>query len=233
MYIDNPDLFEFSSCVDDKGNDTRGMYLVLSESIFYPQGGGQPADQGTISTANTVYEVCDVRNVGAEMRHYIAGDGTEIDLDCAVEMAVNKERRSLNSKYHTAGHLVAAVAEKTFSELQAIKGHQFPGEAYVEFNGVISESDDNLAQIASNVQEVIASNASVSTEEISPKDVFLIAESLPYEIPRDKPLRVCRIEGFFPVPCGGTHVRALEEISSIAIKKYKCKRGKTKIYYEI
>jgi len=233
MYIEYPDLFESSAQVTNHGGDSKGMYLVLNQSLFYPQGGGQPADQGTIIDAYAAYKVFDVRNVDSEVRHYIIDNNQVIHPGCSVTIKIDKDRRILNSKYHTAGHLIAAVVEKTNPELKAIKGHQFPGEAYVEFDGTLSNSDDFLTKITSNVLEFITNNAAVKTEELSPEDITTIAEELPYELPKDKALRVCHIAGFSPIPCGGTHVRTLEDIASLEIKKCKSKKGKTKIYYEV
>lgn len=233
MYIEYPDLFESSAQVTNHGCDSKGMYLVLNQSLFYPQGGGQPADQGIIIAANAAYKIFDVRDVDGEVRHYIIDNNQVIHPCCSVTMKIDKDRRVLNSKYHTAGHLIAAVVEKINPELKATKGHQFPGEAYVEFDGALSNSDDFLAKITSNILAFITNNAAVKTEELSPEDMTMIAEELPYELPKDKVLRVCHIEGFSPVPCGGTHVRTLEDIASLEIKKSKSKKGKTKIYYEV
>jgi alanyl-tRNA synthetase len=233
MYIEYPDLFEQAAQIINCGNDSRGRYLILNQSIFYPQGGGQPADQGEMIANNTVYKVFDVRNVDGEIRHYTTDDIHVIHPGDNIKMKVDKNRRMINSKYHTAGHLIAAVAERVFSELRAIKGHQFPGEAYVEFDGTVSELDDFLHMITTAVKESIASNAIVKIEELSSVDINQIAENLPYILPKDKALRVCHIEGFSPVPCGGTHVRTLKDLIALNIKGYKSKKGKTKIYYEI
>lgn len=233
MYIEYPDLFELSAQVTQHESDAKGMYLVLDQSLFYPQGGGQPADQGKIITANTCYDVFDVRNVDGEIRHYVTCNNTPIHPVDAVTIKIDKERRLLNSKYHTAGHLIAAVVEKENPELTATKGHQFPRESYVEFGGTVSDADNFIAQISSRVSECIASRAAVRTEELNSDYAAIIAQDLPYELPKNKSLRVCHIEGFSPVSCGGTHVNTLEDISSLAIKKCKSKKGKTKIYYEV
>ncbi|HCU07095.1 MAG TPA: hypothetical protein DIC42_05925 [Holosporales bacterium] len=233
MYIEYADLFELPAQVTQHGRDAKGMYLVLNQSLFYPQGGGQPADQGKIITANTCYEVFDVRNVDGEVRHYIVASGVLIHPGEAVTIKIDKERRVLNSKYHTAGHLIAAVIEKQNPDLKAIKGHQFPGEAYVEFDGTVSDADNFVNQINSQVSECIASGPTVKTEELDSVDVATIAQDLPYELPNNKTLRVCHIAGFSPVPCGGTHVSTVEDIASLIIQKCKSKKSKTKIYYEV
>ncbi|MDP3641402.1 MAG: hypothetical protein Q8R43_03095, partial [Alphaproteobacteria bacterium] len=116
---------------------------------------------------------------------------------------------------------------------KAIKGHQFPGEAYVEFDGTVSDADNFVNQINSQVSECIASGPTVKTEELDSVDVATIAQDLPYELPNNKTLRVCHIAGFSPVPCGGTHVSTVEDIASLIIQKCKSKKSKTKIYYEV
>ena len=162
MYIKYPDLFESSAQLNNHGEDSKGMYLVLNQSLFYPQGGGQPADQGGIIGVNADYRVLDVRNVDGEVRHYIIDSNRVIHPGCAISIKIDKDRRMRNSKYHTAGHLIAGVVEKIKPELKAIKGHQFPGEAYVEFDGTISNSDDWLVKMSSMVLELIHKNIDVT-----------------------------------------------------------------------
>ncbi len=231
MYTKHPDLFETKAQIIDHGYDSKGTYLVLNRSIFYPQGGGQPADQGEIIANHIVYKVTNVRNIDGEVRHYIIND-TLISKD-AVTLQVDANRRMINSKYHTAGHLIATIVEKTNEALTAIKGHQFPGEAYVEFNGMVSNPEDFLSQTTKTVTDGINTNASVQIKELSPSDAKAISADRHYEIPQSKTLRACYIEGFSPVPCGGTHVKTLEDIGDIKILKYKSKKGKTKVFYEV
>lgn len=156
------------------------VYFVLNRSFFYPQGGGQKADQGKIITTSACYEVFDVRNVDGELRYYIVDNSTSIHPVEAATIKIDKERRAIISKYHTAGHLVAAVVEKENPELKAIKGMQFIGEAYIEFGGTVSDADNFMAQISSQVSEYIASGAIIKTEVPSSDNVARIAQDLPY-----------------------------------------------------
>lgn len=233
QYLEYPDLFESTARIVQSGVDTRGRYLVLDQSLFYPQGGGQPADQGVITTVHTTYNVDDVRTVDGQIRHYTTDDTRFLHPISQVNITVNQERRLLNSKYHTAGHLIAAVVEQENGGLKAVKGHQFPGEAYVEFIGSISDIDNFLAQIKSKVSACIKSKRVVTTEVLRQDHTHQLAQDLAYELPQIKSLRVCHITGFSPVPCGGTHIKTLNEISLLALNKCKSKKGKTKIHYEV
>jgi Ser-tRNA(Ala) deacylase AlaX len=54
---------------------------------------------------------------------------------------------------------------------------------------------------------------------------------MPYRVPAYKPLRVVQIEGYSPVPCGGTHLRALDELGAVRVRKIKLKGSSTQVGY--
>lgn len=233
LYRDNPDTFQ--SCVQilEHGHDAKGLYVVFDQSLFYPQGGGQPADQGQIITNNTCYDVLDVRHVDGQVRHYLNSDEIRFDVGDNVSIKIDQARRLLNSKYHTSGHLIASVVEQENPLLQAVKGHQFPGQAYVEFIGVVDDAGGFLSQLQAQLSRWLASKAVVETKDLSATDAAIIAKQLPYTLPQKQSMSVCHIAGFPPVPCGGTHVGSLEAIASLTLKQCKSKQGKTKIHYEV
>ena len=106
-----------------------GRSCASPETLFHPQGGGQKADRGTIG-GRAVTHVAHAD--GGEVNHYL--DSTDgLSVGDAVEIAVDAEWRQLNARWHTAGHLIAAVVEKLFPTLQGVAGHHWPGEGRVEF----------------------------------------------------------------------------------------------------
>ena len=228
MYTQHPDMFQTTAQVTHVNRDAKGHYLVLNRSLFYPQGGGQPADQGTIDTAKACYAIFDVRYVHGEVRHYTIDNTIPIYHTGHATINIDRERRTLNSKYHTAGHLIASIVERENPEIKAIKGHQFPGEAYIEFDGTVGDLDHFITQVQSQAFAHISSNSSVKTEEANIDDAAKILQDPSYQ-----PLRVCRILGFPPTPCGGTHVKTLRDLSSLVINRCKNKKGKLRIYYEV
>ena len=233
MHLQQPNSLETPATITAMDTDAKGFYIRLDRTLFYPQGGGQPADQGQIDADNTILQIHDVRRVEGEIRHYVFSEPPIKRVNHKVNIVVDKTRRDINSRYHTAGHLLAAVVEKLSPALQATKGHQFPGEAYVEFHGVIDNATDFLETIQSAVTAQLNRDAFVETKDLKPEDAKRILAALPYALPEDKTLRVCHIEGFPPVPCGGTHVSRLQQIGRVIIKKCKSKKGKTKLSYEV
>ncbi len=212
IYLQDSNVFETAATIVGRGSDYRGVYLILDRTPFYPQGGGQPADQGTIRLEGELKKVTDVRKVEGEIRHYL--EEYLSNFSSEVELVVDRDRRLLNTRYHTAGHLVAAIAEKFSSQIKATKGHQFPGEAYIEFAGMLEDEKSFKEELQALVNEITKTTTTV-------------------EVLEGKPLRKCQIMGFPPVPCGGTHVRDLSQIGPVTIKKCRSKKSKTKISYDL
>ncbi len=214
LYLDHPEWMTYETTLSNTGKDDRGLYLVPKETIFYPQGGGQPSDQGYIEIGEVHINIHFVRQVDSEVRHYV--DFYQLNwINQSVTLHVEEKRRQLNTRYHTAGHLIGCVVESLFPNCKAIKGHQFPREAYVEFEGIINPSEEILETLQRKVSFDTSRNLKVNRLEASDM------------------VRAIEIERYPPVPCGGTHVSELQEIGIVTITKIKPKGGNTKISYGI
>ncbi len=97
--------------------------------MFYPQGGGQPSDEGRIKNDTFETDVIRIIQVGDEIQHYITSAITEVQIGSKVSCVLNQERRMINARYHTAGHLLGNIVEELYPNLKARKGHSFPHEA--------------------------------------------------------------------------------------------------------
>ena len=227
IYLEQPDLHAIEASIVDIGNDERGDYFICNQTIFYPQGGGQPADHGDFIGGNASIFIHDVRFVDGLVRHYASACRGVMSVGQAITMHLNGQRRVLNTRYHSAGHLVAAVVESLSATLQATKGHQFPGEAYVQFAGSLHDKDSFLVSLQDEVNKAIQADSSVVTGQCVGK------EGVSSAMPSDKIQRQCHIDGFSPVPCGGTHVGRLGELGQVVIKGAKNKKGQLKIAYQL
>ncbi|WP_031933774.1 hypothetical protein [Candidatus Hepatobacter penaei] len=90
-----------------------------------------------------------------------------------------------------------------------------------------------VPDLAARMQEALAGheNRRVTTRALQPADVAALPSSL--ALPADKALWVCVIEGFPPVPCGGTHVACVHDIGLIRITSCRIKKGQTKAFYNL
>ncbi len=220
MYLDDTYLFNSEGIIIGGGIDDKGRYLLLTQTIFYPQGGGQPSDQGllTIQSSQKNILIYFVRQVTGEIRHYY-NEETEINwnnqLRC--DLSIEPERRLLNARYHTAAHLLSNIIECCYAQVQAVKGHSFPSEAYVEFKNNTKEMID-LELIERKLDQAISSDLRTKVFE----DKELIGS---------KGLRRIQIGKYIEIPCGGTHVGSTREIVSIELREIRSRGEVTKVSY--
>ncbi|KAF6142504.1 hypothetical protein GIB67_039468 [Kingdonia uniflora] len=132
-----------------QGEDGRRA-LILDATIFHPQGGGQPSDIGFISSVESGFKfvVEDARVKDGVVFHYgyfaSSGDGSDFELEKGrqVFLFVDEERRKLNSRLHSAGHLLDICMQNVgLSYLEPGKGYHFPDGPFVEYKGTVSKNE--------------------------------------------------------------------------------------------
>jgi len=225
------------------GEDERGVFVVLDQTVFYPQGGGQPADHGVFLVHEKTSIVQDVRRVEGEIRHYCENVPEQLRVRDHVICLVDGPRRKLNTLYHSAGHLIGSLVEQLAPRWQAVKGHAFPGQAYVECVG-------------SDVAEGALTHETLAPEALNTALMGVVARALPVRafecelnelpqgaVPVDCPtgdsttVRVVQMGDFPPIPCGGTHVSSTGDLASdqlkVRITKCKTRDGRLRVSYEV
>ncbi len=230
LYLNNTYLFEVNAQIVDCGKDDKGSFVILNQTIFYPQGGGQPSDQGLLAGQGFQLNISMVRRHDNEIHHYVTDiDDLEFNgqnITCQIDIG----RRMLNARYHTAAHLLGNIVEVLYPNLKAIKGHSFPKEAYVEFQG---DNSPDISILQESINVAIREDYKTTLFEIDQESFEQQFYKLPYQIPGNKVFRVMKIGSLLPVPCGGTHLVSTGEIGSMTISKIKTKNNIVRISYEI
>ena len=218
------------------GRDERGPYIVLDQTIFYPQGGGQPSDVGSIQADDLVINVSFVGFSEGQVLHYIAEEPSDLDglVGRACELRLDKAKRLKHARLHTAGHLIAGIIDSQRGAMRATKGFHFEEGPYVEFQGEPDgEADTFLATLQEKINLLIAEDPRVTAALVSHDELKQRCWSVPTNLPEDKPLRTITIESLEPSPCGGTHVHNLSELGTLSVLKMKKRKGATKISYRV
>lgn len=229
-YLENTYQFLSEAKVLEVKETEKGTALILDKTIFYPQGGGQPADHGVISSVNGKFIVTDVRlDESGTVHHFGNFVEGKFNLNEIVNLAVEEKRRCLNARLHSAGHLIDVAAKKVGFELNCIKSYHFPDGSYLEYDGSLENSDQFLTPITQMVNSLVTENLPltkrlVSAEEAKRKGLFA---------PEGKEVRVVNFAGYNEVGCGGTHVTNSAEIGQVVIRKISSKKGHTKIAYNL
>ncbi len=217
--------------------ETGKIALVLDQTIFYPQGGGQPYDQGTIqnSDGSAQFLVDEVRFKEGIVYHIGTITAGSFKVYEKVILAVNKERRLLNSRNHTAGHIIDCALYDLGMTLKPASGYHFPEGPYIEYYGTMEEKERaeliNKLQVA--VNNIIEKALPIHIALVTLEELKRLAKFVPDYIPADKPSRAMTIEGYPSIPCGGTHVQNTHDVKQMTIEKISNKKGNLRVSYSL
>ncbi|NPA75930.1 MAG: alanyl-tRNA editing protein [Euryarchaeota archaeon] len=224
IYLEDPYVKEFKAKVED----IRGNEVFLSRTAFYPGGGGQPADSGTLKFSRGNARVISVNR--ESLGHVTEGELPEIGEE--ITGIIDWDRRYKIMRTHTAVHVLSGVAYQEFGVI--ITGNQlYEGRARLDLS-FDSMTRELAEEIVEKSNEIIGKNLKVKWYFI-PKDEFLNNPKLMRVNPKlyekyDR-IRVVEIEGFDIQADGGTHVKRLREIGKITLEKYQSKGKKNKRIY--
>jgi Ser-tRNA(Ala) deacylase AlaX len=236
-YLTDTYKFEGEAKIIKFDKDQKGNFLVLDKTIFYAQGGGQPCDLGTINLNDQTLEITFVSFNNGLVQHYFKENETIMDkinsfIGQSCLLKIDSSRRLNNAKSHTSGHLLANVVEMLDKDLIGVKGYHFPEGPYVEFKGKLaSMSSEELIKKANEImnEKIIAkANVTFREDEINNNN---LSQSAEFQLQPGKKTRFVQIDGFGPVPCGGTHLKNLSELKEITIRKINSSKGNTRIAY--
>ncbi|OGZ43084.1 MAG: hypothetical protein A2719_01850 [Candidatus Ryanbacteria bacterium RIFCSPHIGHO2_01_FULL_45_22] len=224
LYMKNMSQIQCSSKIVDHHQDGDKTILVLNQTIFYPQGGGQPYDTGSIKSrdGNLVFRVQEVRFIDGVVHHIGVIENGDLSIGMEVNCFVDEDRRRLNTRIHSAGHLIDMALKELNIDWTPGKGYHFPQGAYVEYHGKIDGLDiEKLkTKIEKKCNEIISRN-------IETKIVF--DEN---KLQNGKQMRTV-FYGEYGIPCEGTHVSNLKEIISSGIRKIKKEKDAIRVSYSI
>ncbi|MBJ8078608.1 alanyl-tRNA editing protein, partial [Bacillus cereus group sp. N12] len=189
------------------------LYVVLNETAFYPTGGGQPYDTGTLN--GTL--VTNVEEVNGEIRHFIAEQ-----LETAeVEGKINWERRFDHMQQHAAQHILSAAFWDHFN-IPTIGFHLGKDTVTIdlETENLPAETIEKAVQIANNI---VFENHPIRIQWMNLEE----AKTLPLrkEPTLTENIRVVIIENFDYNGCGGTHLRRTGEVGLIQVLNWERNKG--------
>ena len=176
--------------------------VVLNQTIFYPQGGGQPYDQGYIESGDAKFAVEQVRFVDGIVRHIGKFESGQFKPGAEVKLLVDSQRRDLNSKLHSVGHLVdMAVWELKLGWMPG-KGYHFPDGAYVQYSGELGDTDREKLklELENACNRIIELSLEVKAVFMDRNEMQKVCHFVPDYLPEGKPGRVV-VFGDFGVPC--------------------------------
>jgi len=220
VYLDDTYRFEYAGATILAASPTE---VILDATIFHPQGGGQPADQGVIECDDAVFAVSMAKATarGADARVVHTGTwASKTDAPpspgATAILKVDAAQRVRNARYHSAGHAIDVAMDRAgYSHLEPAKGYHFADGAYVEYAGVADDAAALVEALNAQLRAIVAEDAvtEVSFDGATGDRIVDIAG------------KTC--------PCGGTHVAKTTELGVVTVTKAKNKSKKLRISYVV
>ncbi len=192
--------------------------IVLKESPFYAESGGQVGDQGIISIGSTLFEVEDTQKQGNAFVHIGSLKEGTLRVGDKVKLSIDKERRQSIVLNHSATHLLHAALRQTLGEHVAQKGSLVDSERLrFDFSHPNPVKPDELATIERMVNQHIRANHEASTKLMSLDDAVQSGAMALFGEKYDDDVRVLSLGEFSVELCGGTHVKRTGDIGLFKI----------------
>ncbi|MEJ7577580.1 MAG: DHHA1 domain-containing protein [Pyrinomonadaceae bacterium] len=204
----------------------KGFAVTLDETAFYPMGGGQPSDTGTLECASGTARVVECVDAGeAGVQHVVEGELLQVGE--AVTGRIDWSRRFEHIQQHTAQHIFS----QAFIKLYEAETHGFRimkrwSEIDVRLD---NPSDERIREAIEMANKIVWENRPIRVRHVSAEE----AAHLPLrKTPtREGELRIVEIEGYDTNACGGTHARATGEIGMILVRSWERAKGMTRIEF--
>jgi alanyl-tRNA synthetase len=220
LYHDNAYLTSFEARILDVISSDKGYELILNQTAFYPEAGGQPSDRGILGGA----EVLDVFERDDIIVHLVSSG--EFKTNDKIKGEIDFERRIENMRRHTGQHILsrAFVEIAEADTVSANLGENCSIEISSE-----NMDDKILRRAEKKANEIVLSDIDIKTvfhdqTELKELDLRKIPD-------REGAFRIIKIGDFDHNACGGTHCARSGEVGLIKIIGTENLRGHTRIYF--
>ena len=203
LYYEDSHLKEFSATVTGCEEVKGGYAVTLDATAFYPTGGGQECDLGTLGIAN----VLDVKERGEDIVHLC---DAPLEVGSVINGAIDWERRFDHMQQHSGEHLVMGRIYEKFG-YHNVGFHMGGHLVTIDLDGPVTWEE--LLEIESRVNAQIWENRPVKTWYPSPQELPNVKYRSKKQLPW--PVRIVEFAGADVCACCGTHVKYTGEIGLV------------------
>jgi len=234
LYQTDAYLKEFSATITSVDPESRAV--ILDQSAFYPGGGGQPCDFGSLEAAGITYPVEKVKKQGDDVLHFLGGTSPLPPINSAANGTLDWARRHQLMRTHTALHILCGTvfrdygAKVTGGDMDPLKGRMD-----FEFETMRAELVHDIETAANHE---VQQRRDIRVKILPREEAFQIPDLIRTKInllPEGiQQVRIVEIVGLDLQADGGTHVMNTSEVGRIKVVDYKSKGAINKrIYIEI
>lgn len=214
LAADNPETLQFETTVEA----IDGGGVVLEDTYFYPGGGGQPRDRGTIGAAT----ITDITTADGRVVHHV-DDAAAFEVGVSVPCQVDPSFRRYCRRAHTASHLLYGAGRRLLEDL-GYGGFDIDSEKVrVDFETSTEIDDDRLVELERLTNRGVWDGRSVTWESV-PQSEAAAREDVAFNTATEEgvmaeadAIRLVEIDGWDIAACGGTHVRNTIEVGPVTV----------------
>ena len=219
LYDEHPYDTTFHATIQDIQYD-KNTTLILDQTLFFPEEGGQCADSGTIDG----YEVIDVQISKGIIKHILKGH-VELEIGNEIQGEIDWNLRFSNMQNHSGEHIFSGIVHREYG-YDNVGFHLGKDVVSVDFNGPIDEV--SLRRIEKEVNQVIYENRVIRAYYPSEEELASLNYRSKKEV--DAPLRIVEIENCDVCACCALHVRRSGEVGLFKVVHMMNYKGGVRIF---
>ena len=217
LYYRIPYIRQFEAKVVSCEKGKKGFEVILDRTAFYPEGGGQPSDTGTLGTAR----VLDVHERGEEVIHYT---DQELQEGQTVTGAIDWDNRFSNMQQHSGEHIVSGLVHTKFG-YNNVGFHLGSEDCTMDFDGAITREE--LCEIEKEANRAVVQNLNIEVSYPSKEALESLAYRSKIEI--EGQVRIVTVPGYDVCACCAPHVKKTGEIGMIKLTNVQRYKGGVRV----
>ena len=234
LYQTDSYIKEFDAKVESVFDTERSV--VVDRTAFYPGGGGQPCDFGSLAVDGLIYPVVKVKKQGEDVLHFLGGDASLPAVGSAAHGTLDWARRYELMRTHTAMHILCGTVFRDYGAL-VTGGEMEPRRGRLDFEFETMRGE-LVREIETAINKEMSQARPIRVKILPREEAFQIPDLIRTKInllpPGITHVRTVEIVGLDLQADGGTHVQNTSEVGPIRVADYKSKGAINKrIYIEI
>ncbi|MEK6220810.1 MAG: alanyl-tRNA editing protein [Chloroflexota bacterium] len=223
LYQTDSYLKEFDAEVIKIDEENHGV--VLDQTVFYPGGGGQPADRGSLTNDAVTFNIKRGKNIGGDFIHLIEAEQALPAIGEKLHGQIHWEHRYQLMRTHTAMHILCGVVFRDYGA-QVTGGNMDPLKGRMDFEFETMQQELVL-EIEAAINKEVEAGRDLAVQILPREEAFKIPDLIRTKInllPEGiQEVRTVEIIGLDLQADGGTHVKNTAEVGPLKVVKYKSK----------
>ncbi len=222
LHMSDNYLREFDATIIEVGEG----YVVTDKTAFYPEGGGQSGDRGTLSDGTNTVRVVDTKKREGKAVHLL-DQAPPFEVGSSIHGVIDWDFRYECMRFHTAQHVLSRYLQLNHG-LETYGNMIKPGRSRADYHPIDHFTDELKREVEAGVNEVLAKNLEVKIEFMPRDEAIAFLKEMGYQVrylemvPKTvKEFRVVMVDDYDAAACAGTHVANTREIGRIKIGKTK------------